>query len=151
MRTYRSSASWMRRSSRARLAWQNKMASHCTRHWRSWPAMWQLNVTTSTVALDFRQERRHQMSWLLSPAAGCRPCLNVPSVFWMSVVREFDLDFKQLIGDTTDQKSGMMRRLTELIRTRQPQMDQRVIRKLASTRLHLKQRPDGPASLDKKM
>ena len=42
------------------------------------------------------------------------------------------------MGPSADQQPDVMKRLVQLIQLKQPRLDQRVARKLASTRLHLR-------------
>ena len=66
--------------------------------------------------------------------------LCVPSAAWMALVESFEVIFARVMGATADQQPGILRRLTELLMTKEPHMDQRIARKLASTRLHLRLR-----------
>ena len=66
--------------------------------------------------------------------------LYVPSVRWMEAVRAFDLNFKLVMGATASKEPGIVKRLMGLITTKDPQLDDRVARKLASTRLHFRLR-----------
>ncbi|XP_043233786.1 uncharacterized protein LOC122387547 [Amphibalanus amphitrite] len=72
-------------------------------------------------------------TWLLTINRGR---LFVPTARWMGVVRAFEVNFKMIMGDTASQEPGIMTKLMALIRAKDPQLDQRVARKLASTRLH---------------
>ena len=58
----------------------------------------------------------------------------------MATVLEFEQVFSRVMGDTADTKPGLVQRLVEMIRQRQPRVDQRVTRKLVITRLHLRHR-----------
>ena len=66
--------------------------------------------------------------------------LYVPSAWWMAAVLEFETSFSLVMGPTADQQPGILKRLVQLILQKQPRVDQRVARKLASTRLHLRLR-----------
>ena len=74
-------------------------------------------------------------SWLQVVSRGQ---LYVPSVWWMSVVQEFEVNFCQIMGSSADRKPGIIRRLTEVVCLKHPDLDKRVARKLACTRLHFR-------------
>ena len=76
-------------------------------------------------------------SWLQAVSRGH---LYVPSAKWMAVVEAFEVNFGQLMGETASKEPGIVRQLVELIRVKDPQLDQRVAKKLASTRLHFRLR-----------
>ena len=56
----------------------------------------------------------------------------------MATVQQFEELLSQLMGDTACQEPGILRRLIALVQQLDPQLDQRVARKLASTRLQLR-------------
>ena len=74
-------------------------------------------------------------SWLLTISRGS---LYVPSAWWMAVVEAFDQTFRDLVGPTADQSPDIIKRLTACVLAIDPELDVKIARKLASTRLHLR-------------
>ena len=73
--------------------------------------------------------------WLQTISRGS---LYVPSDWWMAVVEAFELKFREVMGPTADQSPGIIKRLTACVLAVAPDLDERIARKLASTRLHLR-------------
>ena len=63
--------------------------------------------------------------------------LMVPSERWMAVVESFEVLFGLVMGRSADMQPGITRRLMELLLEKEPQLDQRIARKLVRTRLHI--------------
>ncbi|KAF0288727.1 hypothetical protein FJT64_012884 [Amphibalanus amphitrite] len=76
-------------------------------------------------------------SWIATISRGQ---LYVPSAAWLAAVEDFELNFCLLMGASADEGPDIMKRLIHLIQLKQPGLDRRVARKLASTRLHLRLR-----------
>ena len=106
-----------------------------------WRGMSPRVVTTSTPTLGLptrmAPETSVPSSWIRALSRGG---LVVPSERWMSVVEAFNVLFCIVIGRGADQKPGITRRLTELLLEKEPGLDQRIARKLVSTRLHIRLR-----------
>ena len=66
--------------------------------------------------------------------------LTVPSESWMSVVESFEVLFGITMGSSVDRDPGVVRRLIELLREKEPGLDIRIARKLVRTRLHIRLR-----------
>ena len=66
--------------------------------------------------------------------------LMVPSERWMAVVESFEVLFGLVMGRSADMQPGITRRLMELLLEKEPQLDQRIARKLVRTRLHIRLR-----------
>ncbi|KAF0308974.1 hypothetical protein FJT64_019865 [Amphibalanus amphitrite] len=66
--------------------------------------------------------------------------LFVPSAWWMAAVRHFNAIFSDVMGPIADQNAGILRRLIGKFQQEVPRVDQRVARKLATTRLHMRLR-----------
>ena len=64
--------------------------------------------------------------------------LTVPSGRWMELVKHFELIFCLVMGATVDSSPGIIRRLSAALAAKDSTLDQRVIRKLVSTRLHIR-------------
>ncbi|XP_043235641.1 uncharacterized protein LOC122388523 [Amphibalanus amphitrite] len=69
-----------------------------------------------------------------------RGSLYVPSQWWMGVVEDFNDTFSDVMGPTAVKTPGIVKRLTGCVLARAPGLDERIARKLASTRLHLRLR-----------
>ncbi|KAF0309730.1 hypothetical protein FJT64_019189 [Amphibalanus amphitrite] len=61
--------------------------------------------------------------------------LYVPSEWWMEVVEDFNTRFCDVMGSTADVAPGIVKRLVACVLAKAPEVDERVARKLASTRL----------------
>ena len=66
--------------------------------------------------------------------------LMVPSERWMSTVDAFDSLFCVIMGRDVDSQPGIVRRLMGLLMEKEPALDQRIARKLVSTRLYIRLR-----------
>ena len=75
--------------------------------------------------------------WLRAISRGS---LYVPSDWWMAFVVKFNDSFSALMGPTANKAPNILRRLVELILAQMPDLDRRIARKLASTRLHYRLR-----------
>ena len=75
--------------------------------------------------------------WLQTISRGS---LYVPSEWWMDVVEDFNTRFCDVMGATADEAPGIMKRLVACVLAKAPELDERVARKLASTRLYLRVR-----------
>ncbi|KAF0309795.1 Transposable element P transposase [Amphibalanus amphitrite] len=76
-------------------------------------------------------------SWIRAVSRGG---LMVPSERWMSVVEAFEVLFCILMGTSADRNPGIVRRLMDLLRQKEPALDLRIARKLVRTRLHIRLR-----------
>ena len=74
-------------------------------------------------------------SWLPTISRGS---LYVPSGWWMAVVKAFDQTFRDPMGPTAYQSPDIIKRLTACVLAIDPELDVKISRKLASTRLHLR-------------
>ena len=66
--------------------------------------------------------------------------LTMPSEKWMATVREFEVIFCLVMGESVDGSPGIVRRLVACLAEKEPSLDHRVIRKLVKTRLHIRVR-----------
>lgn len=73
-------------------------------------------------------------SWIATISRGQ---LFVPSPTWRATVEEFDRNFRLLMGPSADRQPRILERLQQLIVLKRPDLDPRIVRKLASSRLHL--------------
>lgn len=76
--------------------------------------------------------------------------LYVPTVRWMETVRTFEVNFRLVMGATACREPGILKELVALLQKKSPELDQRVARKLASTRLHFRLRRLNSARLAEK-
>ena len=76
-------------------------------------------------------------SWIRALSRGG---LMVPSERWMAVVESFEVLFGLVMGRSADMQPGVTQRLRELLLEKEPQLDQRIARKLVRTRLHIRLR-----------
>ena len=76
-------------------------------------------------------------TWLRAISQGG---LTMPAEPWMSTVRDFETLFSLVMGSSVCGEPGIMRRLVDLLEQKRPDLDKRVMRKLVSTRLHVRLR-----------
>ncbi|KAF0308512.1 Transposable element P transposase [Amphibalanus amphitrite] len=74
-------------------------------------------------------------SWVRALSRGR---LTVPSPNWMTIVEEFEVIFRLMMGDTVDGQSGIVQRLLAALQVKRPSLDARIARKLVTTRVHLR-------------
>ena len=73
--------------------------------------------------------------WLLLVSRGG---LTVPSSRWMAIVESFEMMFSLVMGSTADTAPGIVRRLSSALAMKEPTLDPRIIRKLVTTRMHIR-------------
>lgn len=65
--------------------------------------------------------------------------LTIPSDGWLQLVEQFELQFCLMHGvSNIDRQPGVIRRLVETLRDKHPRVDQRIIKKYAVTRTHMR-------------
>ena len=65
--------------------------------------------------------------------------LTLPSDGWLQLVEQFELQFCLMHGASDiDRQPGVIRRLVEALRDKHPRVDQRIIKKYAVTRTHMR-------------
>lgn len=64
--------------------------------------------------------------------------LLVPSKQWMETVKAFELIFSLVMGPTVDSSPGIVRRLVAALHEKEPTLDQRIARRLVTTRMHIR-------------
>ena len=74
-------------------------------------------------------------SWLTTISRGR---LYLPSPRWMALVEDFDAQFCRIMGPDFSREAGIIKRLVETITALCPDLDVRVARRLAQTRLHVR-------------
>ena len=62
----------------------------------------------------------------------------MPSPNWMTIVEEFEVIFRLMMGATVDGQSGIVQRLLAALQVKRPSLDARIARKLVTTRVHLR-------------
>ena len=79
---------------------------------------------------------RPELAWTLRLSHGG---LTVPSAGWLQLVEQFEVQFCLMHGESgIDHEPGVVRRLLESLRIKYPRLDQRILKKYAVTRTHMR-------------